>query len=208
MTGLGVMATAEHTLSFDEASHEYRLDGLPVVSVTQALDLAGLMNWKRFVPADVLDFASERGRAVHSALHFYDENALDWSTVDPAIRGYIEAYERFASAKDWTPVMIEQPLYHASLRYAGRPDRIGVLDGDKCVLDLKSGVVNEVVALQLAGYAGLLAAPAAYRRFGLQLRADGKYRLSEYPRADYRFDFSVFASALNVAQFKRLKGIQ
>ena len=66
-------ATAER-FTFDPIEHIYRFDGQRVPSVTQILE--PLIDYSG-VPNGVLQYAADRGTAVHLATEFYDDGDLD-----------------------------------------------------------------------------------------------------------------------------------
>ena len=80
----------DHTYRFDEADHTYHIDGVEVVSVTQALKECGMIDTKWFT-----EWARHRGSTVHKCLEFMVKGTLDLNSVDPKIQGYLDAYERF-----------------------------------------------------------------------------------------------------------------
>lgn len=194
----------DHRFTFDPEAHEYRLDGRVLVSVTQVLERAGLVDAAWFT-----EESRRRGTAVHAATHYLDEGDLDIESVDPAIEGYVLAYERFKREARFRPDIIEVPAYQSRWLYAGTPDRIVLGGGEvipRCVLDLKTGAPEPWHALQLAAYANLQPEPFRFARLSLYLRDDWSYRLHEWPRAEYLSDLTVFLGALNVANWKGRHG--
>lgn len=125
-------------LTFDEASHTYRApDGSVVPSVTGILRATG-------VSADFEDLAGmstkigaaielkrELGTALHADAHAYDDDDLDWSTVNEQVKPYLEAWATFReNFKHLRPATRERRVYHPTLRYAGTLDGI-FLTGDE-----------------------------------------------------------------------------
>lgn len=198
-------AAPESVFTFDEETHVYRLDGVPIPSVTQAIAEAGMSDWVKHVDPDVLQYTSERGKAMHRAIHLLNADELDPESVDPVVAPRIETYQRFLLECDFTPLYSEKPGYHAQLKYAGTPDVVGWMRNDLCVVDYKSGCVPAGVALQLAGYCGLLEG-GPFRRYSLALTDKGTYRLREYPLAEFAFDRRMFECCLAITQYKRTKG--
>lgn len=188
---------------FDQADHSYWLGKNRLLGVTEVIQLAGLKDLSRIDPG-VLEHASQRGTAVHAACHYLDEGDLNWATVSPEIEPYVRAWERF---KADTRVIInetEHPLYHATLGFAGTPDRIIQLNGQAGTLDIKTYDPDNTTGVQLAGYSYLRFGPQVLydtpERWGLWLKNDGKYSLTEY---EDRGDEAVFLACLTVAKFKR-----
>lgn len=194
----------EPVLTFDSASHTYRFGGTVVPGVTSLLQsLHSFAN----VPLDVLEEAQHRGSNVHTMTHLIDIDDLDDARLKdelPEVRAYMPAYLRFLS--DCTPnyIAIEVPVYHRNLRYAGTPDRIGEFSYQGArikgaVIDIKTSVASHPCwGLQCAAYAQAAGIPAA-RRFSLQLRNDGSYRLLEWTSHD---DWPAFVSLITLNTWK------
>jgi hypothetical protein len=205
------MATAAPTmagyLEFDAATHTYRLDGELVPSVTTVLKSVGLVEYSH-IPQDVLQAAAHRGTAVHTALEYLDRGELDWTSLDPTIKPYVVAYERFLEDSSFIPAHIEYRVFNGLHRYAGTLDRTGYLGNfgnSLTVLDFKTGLVLPGHAIQLAAYANCLVMPRRFRRIALQLCGDGTYRVHEYPLGTMSRDIDLFLAALACHNFKTLK---
>lgn len=190
-------------LEFDEKEHRYTWHGKPVPSVTQCLNVLGGYEG---IPRHILAVAASRGTKVHKATEFYDLGVLDWSTVSDEIFPYLEAYMNFLDDKKPEIIEIEKRSYHEKLGFAGTMDRIYILDGVKCIVDLKSSVkLMPAVGPQLAAYLELenqhekKKSEQIKKRFGLKLKADGSYELQEYKDLQ---DLNAFLSCLNVVKWK------
>jgi len=174
-----------------------------LIGVSDAIQTAGLKDFSRIAP-DVLEHARQRGTAVHTACHFLDEGDLDWATVSTEIEPYVRAWERFKKETGVELLEIEKPRHHTMLGFAGTPDRVVKLGGGPAIIDLKSYKPDAVTGVQLAAYSYLVygsqTAFAAPKRWGLWLKDDGKYQLTEYID---RGDEAVFLSCLTIAKFKR-----
>lgn len=171
--------------------------------VTGILAAAGLIDTQWFT-----ENACDRGTAVHRACQYFDEGALDWSTVGPEIEGYVRAYGQWRQDSGLTMEgWIECPMKDPRGLYCGTADRI-LTARPRWLVDLKTGGHFPWHALQLAAYVNMLPDPYSYRRLTVYLAADGKYTVKEYPRAEYAADLAVFMSALNVANFKRRHGYE
>lgn len=170
-------------LVFDEENHTYTLDGSELPSVTQicrplTVDICeNAKPWLR-------DAAAQRGTRVHEICAEIDliGNA-DEVEITPDISGYIKAYLDFLRdyrIKSWDAV--EMPLGSSELGYAGTIDRIGMLDGYRTIVDLKTGsrVDKPTLTAQLNGYRDLWEdthRERVDRMCGLKLGRDGKYQL-------------------------------
>lgn len=178
--------------TFDPITHTFKINGVAVPSVTQALKGVGIIDDRFYT-----DEARERGIAVHAACHYLDEECLEWSTVAPEIVPYVEAYQRFKEESDFVPAMIEEPVFNEQYFYGGILDRTGLLNGQAVLLDLKSGDPEPWVSLQLGGYSACLA--KHHKRFSLQLKDNGKYKLQEYIDPS---DIKIFLSCVAIANWK------
>ena len=179
-------------LTFDEATHTYRFNGNVVPGVTSVL--SPLTDFSR-VPPHVLEAASNFGKAVHMACELDDLGTLDEAALDPALVPYLQGWRKFSTdyAVEWD--LIEEPVYHATMNYAGTPDRFGNVKGEFTVVDIKSTAqLYPSVGPQLSAYANAKGNPFA-KRLAVQLKADGTYVAKPY--ADPT-DWPVFASLLTL----------
>lgn len=194
---------------FEESTHAYRIGDRIIPSVTSILKAAGLIatQW-------MTDEARERGTAVHSTIHYFEDGDLDQSSVCREAMGYFSAYQNFKKDSGWAPVYVEQIVYSPGFNYAGRVDAIGWLNGRRVLIDFKTGPVPAWIGLQLQAYKQAFNATPDHLAqginnisfvntcFSLALRRDGSYRLTEHndPR-----DFALFINARN--QLKTEDGI-
>lgn len=182
------------TLHFDPDTHTYSVTGIIVPGVTHVIDQLHDLSG---IPAAALEYASERGKAVHTATELYDFGDLDIDSLDPEIVPYLEAWIKFREDTQILIGMIEEKLFHPVYRYAGALDRVITLYGSDAVLDIKCvAKLNPVTAIQTAAYKELVEKNTDYKnlkRYAVQLKRDGKYKLEEYKDPD---DFRVFLSCL------------
>ena len=186
-------------VEFDPEKHLYTVDGEPFPSVTQVLLSEGFVDTQWFT-----DYGRERGSLAHLCIHYEDTGELDEATVDPALAPYLAAYRRFKRESGFVVSSSEVPLANPVYRFAGTPDKFGTFRDAECaLLDVKTGAMPPWAAIQTAAYELLKGSP--YKRFGLQLKADGSYKL--HPFKD-RQDKQIFLSTLAVYQWKNnnLKG--
>ena len=184
---------------FYEESHTYMLDGarLPSVSeiISPLVDFSG-------VPLDVLQFAAERGKAVHKACELDDLEQLNYYELDPRLTPYVDAWQKFK--RDFEPTFLfnEEPMFNELFGYAGTPDRVAQIGKKIWVPDIKStALISRAAGVQLSGYARLVEGFAQVKVDGLmvvQLRDDGTYRTEEFKRDD-----ATFLSCLNIHNWKR-----
>lgn len=181
---------------FDEDSHTYTLDGRRIESVTEVLKDVGLTDCYG------TEFDLLRGQLVHEACRLRLAGQLDESTVDDLVVPYLAAFDSFLSAHvlEVDPWVSEVPTWHPTLLYGGTPDIVGVFNGRRCLIDIKSGCLGTATAYQVCAYASMPQLAPIDGRFGLQLKADGSYNLKEYKN---KSDFDIWISALNVYRAKR-----
>jgi hypothetical protein len=82
-----------------------------------------------------------------------DDDGLPWPDD---VRRMGEQVAKFMDKWDVDPLLVESPVFHEDLAYAGRLDLVAHLrDGHRWLIDYKTGAsgVYPEVALQLAGYA-------------------------------------------------------
>lgn len=211
------MTAAEMPVSsfrFDSAAHRYFMEpsGEEIPGVTRALEESKLVDWS-MVPPHILAQAQERGTRVHDALHFLDDGELDLASLERALAGYVEAYEKFKRDTRFTPTLVEKFVFSPLYRWAGRLDRVGYFENkhgghDDAVVDFKSGLVVPAHRIQLVAYASGLPEPRKYRRMTLQLEREGRFRVHEYDQQSYGNDLNTFHAAVALWHWKKAYGIE
>lgn len=204
------------TFVHDEQAHTYHLDGKLLISITDVLGSEGFSDYG-FLPYAERQFYMDRGTAVAKGCQLLNEGRLEWSSLletwegKPWTLGYLKAYELFC--REWRVIMVlsETPLHHTMYGYAGRLDLAAQTAQGLAVVQIKTGGVQDWVALQTAAELELVVANCDVakpdwrraKRFGLSLRPDGTYKVRRF--ADRR-DFDVFLAALACAKWKREHG--
>lgn len=188
---------------FDPADHSYWLGKTRLIGVSEAIQAAGLKDYSMIKP-EVLEHTQKLGTAVHAACHYLDEGDLDWATVSPEIEQYVRAWERFQADTGLIINETEHPRYSKTYGFAGTPDRLVTIGGKNGTLDIKTYRPDVVSGIQLSAYA-LLSFGTQYpwdapKRWGLWLKDDGRYSLTEFTD---RGDEAVFMACLTIAKFKR-----
>lgn len=135
----------DRVVQFDADTHQYRLDGMPLPSVTQVI--------KAVLPSPYFidEWYLQRGTATHLACELLDQGRLDWSSVDPEILPRVRAYEEWARGREF--IAIEKRLASREHGYAGTLDRMIRIAGlDWLILaDLKNSYYPQC-RLQLGAY--------------------------------------------------------
>ena len=186
---------------FDPALHKYYIDDMEIPGATTILAEAGLINRKYHN-----DFARDRGKAVAMAIELWLHNDLDLSTVDPEVDPYLQDFIGFGMNSNFKPELslVEKPLIHELLRFGGIPDLTGYMNGEPCVIDIKTGGKELWHKIQTVFYSILLRDVAGFKvkkRYALYLCGVGLI-----PHTD-KNDERVAMACLTVAQWKRREGI-
>ncbi|MBL7686249.1 MAG: hypothetical protein JNK65_09500 [Deltaproteobacteria bacterium] len=185
------------TFEFNEEQHVYKINGIPVPSVTQVLGEVGIIDDRFYTEEGKI-----RGKAIHMATQLFDEGDLDSESVHPSIGGYLKGYIRFIAETGFMSDLIEKLVYSETWMVAGTLDRRGRFPNrpsEKVIIDIKSGGVEPWAALQMAGYELMLG--ERHTRQALQLFEDGRYKLHKPYRNPN--DKNIFLSALAITHWKR-----
>lgn len=184
---------------FREDTHQYLINGKEVPGVTTILKAAGLYNEDFFT-----EEARQRGVYVHKACLYHLQTDLKEDSIPDEYRGYIEAFKLFMSESVCEPMldMCEVPMFSNIFRYAGTPDIPCMFKGRTSLVDIKTGGETPTTGVQLAGYVQLMDTPAD--RYGLYLKADGKYRFVPYVDSK---DIKIFNAALSLYHYRAAKGL-
>jgi hypothetical protein len=136
-------------VEFIKDTHTYLVDGVIVPSVSTILKEVVFSDKYKDVPDFVLKRAAEFGTAIHDAIEHNDSILLnDEQQV---------VYDRWLALKDThniTPVKHEQ-IVHYEKEYAGTFDMIAMIDGEECLVDIKTtyNLDVEYLSWQLSMYA-------------------------------------------------------
>lgn len=188
-------------LTRDEETHTYYWQGRVVPGITRLMEPIHSYD---SVPDWILERKADLGRQVHYACELWDLDDLIEESLDPSIVPYLAAYKDFRKQHTGRIHAIEPLLYHASMGYAGQPDRDMELDTPNDVVEIKTtSQLWNAVGVQLAAQEHLIkscnpARKPGGKRFALQLKADGKFTLREYKAPT---DWPTFVSLLTTANW-------
>lgn len=199
-------------LTFDPVAHRSTLpDGSEVPHVTGIIravgvsqDFAALATISDNLES-AIELATYRGTAVHADCHAYDDGDLDWSTVDPRVMPYVDAWATCRQNMGFVPLTRERRVFHPLYFYTGILD--GVMRyGDKVVLpDIKTGDPESAAGhLQTAAYEAAHRAqhpdaPLIDERWAIWLQPGARvpYKIVNYSaRPDAYLDFQIFLACL------------
>lgn len=138
-----------HVLEYDDDLHAYIVDGLIVPSVTQILSKK--FNDYANVSQYVLNEASKRGTAMHSAIEAYETTGADDKSQELRNYKFLKEHYGWINKENEVPIIYEEA---GRVLYAGRLDQIIEIDGQLGINDFKrvSAPNKEKIALQLNLY--------------------------------------------------------
>lgn len=196
----------KHDIVFFEDTHEYVVDGQEVPSVTTILQPLSNRGYSAINPS-VLEYARNRGTAVHEALELIDLDADP--DISPEIVPYLNAYEEWKSIYRPTFTDIEQIVYEDELEYIGTLDRAGYLNGNEfAIIDIKtSNPTKEAlvsVCLQTAAYAIAYPTKTEISRYALFLKPDGTFRFQNCTEYESRYLFSGYDAWLKMLEYYKM----
>lgn len=223
---------AEDGLTFTEEGHKYALQGKPLISLTQILDAAGLVDYSAVQP-DVLANKAAFGTKVHEYTMLHDTDDLepeDWTKLinhpkyGPRLKGWVQFCKDFHFTPDQNWIEVPAAIKLNGMTYALTVDRFGTFGtpqeivagkGSHGVVEIKTCCDREPShQIQTAGQAVMFRGDGSVpcRRFAVYLldkpNGSGKFYFAQ-EHTD-RVDEKVFLCALTLTQFrinnKLLKG--
>jgi hypothetical protein len=184
-------------IELNPEDHTYHIDGIPwgYPGVTTILaDMGFYGDAAKYYT----EWGRDRGRFIHHIILYHVEGVLDENTIDPVLRPYFDAWLAFEKDTGFVSEHCEKSLVSTLYHFGGTPDHIGRLNSHETLIDTKSGLVNPAAKIQTAAYEILYG--KRVKRFGLQLKDDGKYSLKEFKD---RQDRGIFLAALAVWQWQK-----
>jgi len=132
-------------VDYNDAIHEYTLEGIHLPSVSELL--------KPILSDFEIDPKyAERGTAVHNLTELWDTGLYMPELADDELMPYMMAYEDFHDQHDIEVQEIEMMVFNPTLMYAGRLDRLWLIDGKKHLTDNKTGGKYKQHLFQLCAY--------------------------------------------------------
>lgn len=196
-------------LEFEEASHTYRWNGAVKPSVTGIIaPLVG--DFLRFCTPEQLEHARREGTAIHKMVELCCAGTLDEEALPEWLKPFLSAWRKFVAETGFELWASETRVYHRTFGYAGTLDLAGQLTKVKhgpwaAIIDIKRTLSGQpAVGVQLAGYEAAWNLECekerrTTRRFGLQLKANGEYRLEPFEDPE---DTQAFLSCLVLQRWK------
>jgi hypothetical protein len=195
------------SLLFNERTHTYYWNGIPVPSVTQVIK-AETDDQYQYVDPRVLELAAQFGKATHTAVHLEALGILDYSTLDEPLIPYLNAFKRFACDYELEIEFTEKRLYSQVYRFAGTLDLKGTVHGIPAIIDWKTGILNKLACgLQLGAYEILDSENFGSGKISpiklvVQLRNDSTYRVMECSDPMYRHQFIKLLQQFDMEEFQ------
>ncbi|HWG67488.1 MAG TPA: hypothetical protein VN662_08760 [Rhodanobacteraceae bacterium] len=189
-------------LQFDDALHEYRLEGRRLPSVTEVLGPITAHEY-RAVDRETMERAALLGKCVHKLIELDIAGTLDVETLDDSLRPYLAQWRQFLAQSGFLAIHSECRVHSARYGYAGTLDLAGTLNGARAVVDAKrTAAVPRSAGPQTAAYRAALAELydgewQTADRYALHLTPE-RWRL--VPQKDPN-DLRVFLSALTLHNY-------
>jgi hypothetical protein len=129
-------------ITFNEETHEYKVDGVVKKSVTQLLKEAGIIDYE-----GVDEYYRLRGTYVHEACALYAQGWLDWSSLSSDILPFVENFKCLYDRLRLSYVSAEVPSYIDNVYWCSecnKPVRDVVIEAEygetvcgdcECILD-------------------------------------------------------------------------
>lgn len=198
------------TIEFNEAKHQYLVDGEPVPSVTQLVAPLGAdLDEPDDLLESTLDAAADRGVTMHAYIaHRLQGNPPEEFELPDIYEPYAQGVEQLLSEHTIVPLIIETPL--PGHGFAGTPDLVCEFDGVTAVLDWKfvSAIAKSKVGAQLAGYLDLCVINEIFPEalYAVQFTRDGSYRLYPADPEPNALAFSVCKHLYTIKTRKHPRG--
>lgn len=167
---------------FDAIEHVYFLEDRAVPSITQMIELCGLVETDWFT-----EESRRRGTEVHDLTAAYDLQALDPTQCRSNYHGWLLAHVAAMKIVRPTWTHVEEPFVCGKLKFGGRPDRLGLVYRLRSTVEVKSGAIEKCHQIQTALQAILAAAEAGFdlpaehwNRLALYLQHNGRFRLEQH----------------------------
>lgn len=175
--------------------------------VTECFQAVGAVNYDYCT-----EHARERGSLVHRVCELDDKGTLDESPDGikdwpDYIAGHLESWRKAKRDLKWETLHIEARMTVGNL--TGQADRIVRYLGGLAIIEVKSGAVDPVVSLQMAGYGDMYAPGELLSRIVVQTQASGVpiiHGESVYPLMSYRSDVATFRAMARAAQWNIAHG--
>ncbi len=193
-------------LTFEEEKHIYRLNNLPIPSVTTLMKPLSNAVYGG-IDSAVLNKAAGKGASVHSAIEIYTKYGIE--DIEQEFKPYFDAFLKWYSDYKVVPFGSEVKLYHKEMLYAGTADLLASVCGVDTLIDFKTSASTcpMLYPVQLEAYAKALVSiygnkANICRKAIVHLKSDGNYEVLEYAPCDMEA-WRVFTALLSIHNYKR-----
>lgn len=172
-------------LTFDEASHIYRLDGAEIPSVSKLMEPLKNQCYSG-VSQKTLANAAAKGSSVHNSIENWIKFGIE--DIPSEHRGYFDGFRAWWD--QYKPVVFgsEVRIYHKLMRYGGTIDLLCAIGGFLTLVDFKTtySLLEMTCGVQLEAYSQALGSHGItlQRKHILHLKKDGKWAFPEFPVKD------------------------
>lgn len=172
-------------LTFDEASHIYRLNGDIIPSVSKLMEPLKDQCYGG-ISKRTLENAAIKGSAVHNSIENWIKFGID--DIPSEHRGYFNGFMEWW--KQYKPRVFgsEVRIYHKLMRYGGTIDLLCEIGGLLELIDFKTTytLLEMACGVQLEAYSQALISHGItpQRKHILHLKKDGKWVFREFPAKD------------------------
>lgn len=172
-------------LTFDEASHIYRLNGDIIPSVSKLMEPLKDQCYGG-ISKRTLENAANKGSSVHNSIENWIKFGID--DIPSEHRGYFNGFMEWW--KQYKPRVFgsEVRIYHKLMRYGGTIDLLCEIGGLLELIDFKTtySLLEMACGVQLEAYSQALISHGItpQRKHILHLKKDGKWAFREFPAKD------------------------
>jgi len=182
-------------MTYDDKTHTYMLGGGNLTSVTTLLQESGIINNKFYTEA-----GAANGSRRHKLTELYDQQNLNWGTIGEADLPYLEGWMKFREERKVDIMEIEVGAYHPLLNFAGRADRLALINGEPFIIDIKTGAFSKASELQMILYGMMFTYNGQRPNLMLvHINNKGTYKPNQVTFKDERFAMAC----IRVNQFKQ-----
>lgn len=185
MTATTVKPLVLPELTFEDAPHIYRLNGVQIPSVSRLMEPLKDISYAR-VDRRTLERAAAKGTAVHNSIENWIKFGID--DVPREHRGYFDGFMEWNEKYQPEIVASEMRVYHKLLEYGATIDCLCYIGGELYLVDFKTTytLMEMSCGVQLEAYAQALASHGIHvqRKHILHMKKDGKWDFPEFPAKD------------------------
>lgn len=172
-------------LTFDEASHIYRLNGDVIPSVSKLMEPLKDQCYGG-ISKRTLENAANKGSSVHNSIENWIKFGID--DIPSEHRGYFNGFMEWWKQCKPRVFGSEVRIYHKLMRYGGTIDLLCEIGGLLELIDFKTtySLLEMTCGVQLEAYSQALISHGItpQRKHILHLKKDGKWAFREFPAKD------------------------